>query len=170
MPVNGTNSLLNSYDGINWSLITGTIFGTLCYSATWNGSMWLGGGLSNNIGYSYDGFNWTKITSVSNILSTCYDVASRKTSFLGQSPFGNRAPTGAYKAIQYGSGTTSAGTLAVTFGYSFSTVPVVTVTPTTGSTSAFITTTSITVSGFTARTYNSSGSAVAATFNWMAIA
>jgi hypothetical protein len=68
----------------------------------------------------------------------------------------------------YGSGTTSSGTLSVTFSTAFSSAPNVTATIS-GSTAAFINVSSITTTGFTVNTYNISGTLTNYTFNWHAV-
>jgi hypothetical protein len=68
----------------------------------------------------------------------------------------------------YGSGTTSSGTLAITFSTAFANTPNVTATIS-GSTAGFINVSSITALGFTVNTYNISGVATNYTFNWHAV-
>ena len=68
----------------------------------------------------------------------------------------------------YGSGTTSSGTLAVTFSGAFASAPNVTATIS-GSTAGFINVSSITTNGFTINTYNISGTLTNYTFNWHAV-
>jgi hypothetical protein len=68
----------------------------------------------------------------------------------------------------YGSGTTSSGTLAVTFSSAFASAPNVTATIS-GSTAGFINVLSITTTGFTVNTYNISGTLTNYTFNWHAV-
>lgn len=59
-------SLLYSYNGINWTQVSGSIgiFNQGCTTIEWNGTIWLAGGYGdvspiNSLAYSYDGFNWT---------------------------------------------------------------------------------------------------------------
>jgi hypothetical protein len=68
----------------------------------------------------------------------------------------------------YGSGTTSSGTLAVTFSTAFASAPNVTATIS-GSTAGFINVVSITTTGFTVNTYNISGTLTNYPFNWHAV-
>ena len=61
--VNGTNSIVYSYDGINWTGLGLSIFddtGNGGVDVAWNGTMWVAvGSGTNSIAYSYDGINWT---------------------------------------------------------------------------------------------------------------
>ena len=68
----------------------------------------------------------------------------------------------------YGSGTTSSGTLAVTFSTAFASAPNVTATIS-EVVAAFINVTSITTTGFTVRTYNTAGTLTNYSFNWHAV-
>lgn len=68
----------------------------------------------------------------------------------------------------YGNGTTSSGTLAITFSTAFASAPNVTATIS-GSTAGFINVSSITTTGFTVNTYNISGTLTNYTFNWHAV-
>jgi hypothetical protein len=68
-----------------------------------------------------------------------------------------------------GSGTTSSGVLAVTFSpVVFTGVPVVTANIT-GTTAGLITISAISATGFTANTFNTSGTLTNYSFNWMAV-
>ena len=68
----------------------------------------------------------------------------------------------------YGSGTTSSGTLNITFSTAFASAPNVTATIS-GSTAGFINVSSITTTGFTVNTYNISGTLTNYPFNWHAV-
>jgi hypothetical protein len=56
-----TNGFNISYDGINFTFYSFTLF--LPYQVTWNGALWVavgdGSSTSNTIAYSYDGLNWS---------------------------------------------------------------------------------------------------------------
>ena len=93
----------------------------------------------------------------------------------GSLPSGATGPTGPTGSTAngitrylYGSGTTSSGTLAVTFSTAFASAPNVTATIS-GSTAAFINVSTITTTGFTVNTYNISGTLTNYTFNWHAV-
>jgi hypothetical protein len=75
-------------------------------------------------------------------------------------------PVGVTKYL-YGTGTTSSGTLAITFSSAFSSTPNVTATIS-GTTPGFICVSSISTSGFTVTTYNTSGTLTNYSFNWNA--
>jgi hypothetical protein len=166
-----------SYDGINWSASANAnvIFGEgFCQRIAWNGSLWIassrvGYGNATSSGYSYNGINWFASTdSVINAFTSIGYLASRRIlPYVGTSPFGNRGPTGANRTILYGSGTTSSGTLAVTFTRPFVTAPNVTANVVSSS-AGFVTLDSITRTGFTAYTFNGSG-AISVAFSWTAV-
>ncbi len=55
------NNIVYSYDGINWSNTSSTVF-SAGFGVAWNGSMWVSVGYGvNSIAYSYDGLIWTGI-------------------------------------------------------------------------------------------------------------
>jgi hypothetical protein len=68
----------------------------------------------------------------------------------------------------YGSGTTSSGSLTVTFSSAFANAPNVTATIS-GNTAGFIIISTITTTAFTVKTYNTSGTLANYTFNWHAV-
>jgi hypothetical protein len=77
--------------------------------------------------------------------------------------------TTAPRRILYGTGTTSGGTLAVTFSpVIFNGAPAVTANIT-GTTAGLITISSITSTGFTANTFNTAGTLTNYSFNWTAV-
>ena len=80
---------------------------------------------------------------------------------------GGSFPSGFTKYL-YGSGTTSSGSLAVTFSNSFTSAPNVTATIT-GTSPGFICVSAITSNGFTTNTYSISGTLSNNTFNWHAV-
>ena len=56
----GTNKLLTSTDGLQWSTVSGTTFTTAGYGVAWNGAMWVAVGEgTNTILFSSDGISWT---------------------------------------------------------------------------------------------------------------
>ena len=64
--------VLYSYDGMNWTGQTNTLFNGVNYSPVWNGTMWLMLGTSSNgrVAYSYDGFNWSASTNGNSIFTS----------------------------------------------------------------------------------------------------
>ena len=55
----GANTLAWSWDGVNWLGLGATIFSTICYGVTWNGSIFVATGSgTNTIATSFDGSNW----------------------------------------------------------------------------------------------------------------
>ena len=62
------NSIAYSSNGINWTVLGTSVFGSYGFGVAWNGNMWVavgGDGVPNTLAYSYDGINWTGLgTSV----------------------------------------------------------------------------------------------------------
>ena len=55
----GANTLAWSWDGVNWVGLAATIFSTICYGVTWNGSIFVATGSgTNTVATSFDGSNW----------------------------------------------------------------------------------------------------------------
>ena len=166
----GTNTIAYSTNS-NGTSLTGnnTIFTTSGNSVEWNGSYWIvGGNGTNTVGYSQDPITngWTALKSGNTIFgtsNTLFGLGSRK--LLPQ--VGNTISLG--RRTLYGSGTTSSGTLTITFSPStyFSGVPNVTATIT-GSTAGFIAVTSITATSFVVNTFNIAGTLTNYPFNWQA--
>jgi hypothetical protein len=181
----GTNCIAYSTDGINWtaSVNGNSIFAEVyCTSIAWNGAVWIAGGRLgygnlNTVAYSYDGANWITSTSGNAIMTGAtgmtgyglWSVASRRPlPYIGINQWNtNKGPTGAFVASQYGTGTTSAGgSLLVTFPNAYSSVPIVSLSVTSG-TSAFISANSVSATSLIAYTFNTSG-ATGTTFSWIA--
>jgi hypothetical protein len=56
----GTNKLVYSMDGINWTGIGGYLVSSWVLSISFNGTIWtVGGQGTNSLAYSYDGIHWT---------------------------------------------------------------------------------------------------------------
>jgi hypothetical protein len=55
------NTIVYSYDGLNWNGSGNSLFNTSGNSANFNGILWVatGQGSNHTLGYSYDGINWT---------------------------------------------------------------------------------------------------------------
>ena len=65
----GSDTLIYSYDGINWIGLGQTLFSTKCSYISWNGIQWVAvGSGTNTLAYSYDGTVWTGIGT--GVLST----------------------------------------------------------------------------------------------------
>jgi hypothetical protein len=163
-------SMAYSSDGINWTASTSgnAIFTGAVIAVGWNGT-WIAGGYSPGvtfIGYSTDGINWTSSQTPTNYSSAKVITARRVLPYFGNPIDG---PAGAIKQSQYGSGTShvSAFTLTVTFTTPFPATPNVTATVTNGSAS-WVSIGSISRTGFTAYTWNTSGG-VSVPLNWQAI-
>ena len=78
-PNNTKGVLAYSYDGINWSAISGEIMAYECLCVAWNGKMWVVGGQDSDadgaIAYSTDRITWTKVTSPGGLSTICWGVA-----------------------------------------------------------------------------------------------
>jgi hypothetical protein len=68
---NRTNTILYSYNGINWTGLGNSFFsGWAGSGVAWNGTMWVAVGEGNPcIIYSYNGINWTGVTGSTNIFN-----------------------------------------------------------------------------------------------------
>ena len=167
-----TYGMASSSDGINWTGVAHGIGAVNTNNVAWNGSMWIAckeSGGNATVIYSYDGLTWAIAPVASSTLSnSAYGIASRRVlPYVGTSPYGIKGPTGMNRTVQYGSGTTSSGSLAVTFTRAFLTTPNVTATVVSSS-AGFITVGSITTTGFTAYTFNISG-VISVAFSWTAV-
>ena len=73
----GSNSIIYSYNGLDWSVANSPMFSGSSYYAKgilWSGSMWVAVGLTtgtlSNIAYSIDGIIWTSGTGVTTVVDT----------------------------------------------------------------------------------------------------
>jgi hypothetical protein len=161
--------LIYSYDGINWTNVsyatTSTMNNINWNGIGWNGSVWIvtGYNASGSIHTSRNGIDWSLQTSASRLFNNQVNgVGARifKTYPVIQTP------------ILGGTGQSSAGgTLAVNFRTTVfsSSIPTVTATVS-GSGPAHISLGSIGPTGFTATTYNISGTQTGpVSFNWQAL-
>jgi hypothetical protein len=178
----GPSPYMYSTDGLTWGSGTGSNFPNGISSVTWNGTYFIGvGNVSASawrVHYSTDGITWSRSTSGDSIVANPSGVASKNVlpftpaNLVYVGPIGPIGPTGStangITRYLYGSGTTSSGTLAVTFSTAFASAPNVTATIS-GSTAAFINVSTITTTMFTVNTYNISGTLTNYTFNWHAV-
>ena len=170
----GSGSLLAySYDGMEWTAcngITSSSWGNMGYNSAiaWNGSLWIVTGVNGATNYhavytSRDGIDWSVQTSASNLFITyAYCAAAR---IFQTYPRQQNAMLG-------GTGQSSAGgTLAVNFKTTVFSNSIPTVTATvSGSGPAHISVGSIGPTGFTATTYNITGTQTGpVSFNWHAL-
>jgi hypothetical protein len=165
----GTNRLAYSYDGINWTASSsGTaIIKDQCKSITWNGTRWIAVGSQATTGdscvaYSSDGITWTSSVSGNTYI------------FNGNAACARRLITypGPLHQTLGGTGQSSAGgSVAINFSSStFGNVTPIITAAVTGNVPAFISVNSFGPTGFTAYTYNTSGTQTGPVgFNWMGV-
>jgi hypothetical protein len=164
----GTNRLAYSTNSTSWTAGTnqGTILSTSGNSVAWNGNYFVAGGAgTNSMAYSSDGITWAQ----HRLGTIMFGSANSVLALASRRPLPMLGVTVAPRRTLYGTGTTSGGTLAVTFSpVIFSGVPVVTANVT-GTTAGIITISSISATGFTANTFNTSGTLTNFSFNWVAV-
>jgi hypothetical protein len=165
--------LIYSYDGMEWTACNGITTSSWSgmnfnSSIAWNGSLWIVSAIDGLVGYltvytSRDGINWSRLTSASNLFITFANcVASR---IFQTYPKAQNAMLG-------GTGQSSAGgTLAVNFINRIFSTSIPSVTATVSSSGpAHISVGNIGPTGFTATTYNISGTQTGpVSFNWHAL-
>ena len=62
--ITGSDTILYSYDGVNWIGLGQIAFNTRCNQIAWNGFLWVATGFGvNTLFYSYDGLSWTGLGS-----------------------------------------------------------------------------------------------------------
>jgi hypothetical protein len=158
--------LIYSYNGINWTDCnnTASLSSVNANTISWNGSVWIacGAGSTNNnsVLTSVDGINWTVQTSASSLLlsNTSDSSAVRK------------IPT--YPRISNALGGTGQSSAGGSLDVNFNTaIPHPNVTATvSGASPALITVSNVGPTGFSAATYNLSGTQTGpVNFNWTAI-
>ena len=99
--------VIYSYDGINWSGQTNTLFNGSNYGVAWNGTLWVIGGTSSNarLAYSYDGFNWSASTNGNTIFTSyAYNITWGNDKFI-VGGFGTNSMGYSYDGITWSAST-----------------------------------------------------------------
>jgi len=102
----GSNTLIFSADGINWTGLGNSIFSIYGNKSAYNGSMWVAAGRgTNSLAYSTDGINWTGLGAIFNVWG---NSVSWNGSYWLACGYGSNAP-GIYKSTDGISWTAAGG-------------------------------------------------------------
>ena len=115
--------------------------------------------------YSSDGISWI----AHRLGTTMFGSANSVLALASRRPLPMLGVTAAQRRTLYGINTTSGGTAAITFSPPiFNAAPIITANIY-GTTAGIVTIDAVTSTGFTARTYNTSGTLTNFSINWVAV-